>query len=386
MTGSPRIVLASRRAVEQKVWQASQLEFEDVVAEVDDVAWCLPRPLAGGPAVHLAHGVLNRAGRPVGRARRARMRPPVIDGAAGADLFFAVFADASEIGMLPHVGSTARGARARVAWLVELWSPQVEKASDYLRQLRGFDHVVVSNRSVVDAVERVSGVPCTYVPLAIDTERYCPPAHGAPERTVDVASWGRRLPGTHAPLVRAVADQELFYHFDTVSGPWSVLDHVEHRLGQARLLQRTRYSVVYRINDEPDRTERTGGEESLTNRYFEALAAGTIMLGSAPDSVEWGDAFPWEDAVVPIPAPAPGIVHTIRELDLDPGRLDRARAAAVTTFLRRHDWAHRWQEVLALVGMDEHPRLARRLVRLAARRRAWETRVPVAGGPHRPGG
>lgn len=386
VTASPRIVLASRRAAEQKVWQASQLEFEDVVAEVDDVAWCLPRPLAGGPAVHLAHGVLNRAGRPLGRARRARMRPPVIDGADGADLFFSVFADASEIGMLPHVERTAQGARARVAWLVELWSPQVAQASDYLRQLRGFDHVIVSNRSVVDAVERISGVSCTYLPLAIDTERYCPAAIGAPERTVDVASWGRRLPGTHAPLVRAMADQELYYHFDTVSGPWSVLDHAEHRLAQARLLQRTRYSIVYRINDEPDRTGRTGGEESLTNRYFEALAAGTIMLGSAPDSVEWDDAFPWADAVVPIPAPAPGVVHTIRELDRDPDRLERARAAAVTTFLRRHDWAHRWRQVLALAGMDEHPRLARRVDRLEARRRAWEARVPASrGGSRGPG-
>jgi hypothetical protein len=373
-----RVALASRRAAEQKVWQASQLEFEDVIAEVDDVAWCLPRPLGGGPGLHLAHGVLNRAGRPLGRARRARMRPPVED-VDGADLFFAVFADTSEIGMLPHVTRTVRRARARVAWLVELWSPQLDQASDYLRQLRGFDHVIVSNKAVVEAVEQLVGVPCTYLPLAIDTERYAPPALGAPERTVDVASWGRRLPGTHRPLVRAMAEEGLVYHFDTVSGPWSVLDHTEHRLAQASLLQRTKYSIVYRINDEPDRLERTGGEESLTNRYFEALAAGTIMLGTAPATVEWDDAFPWADAVVPVPAPAPGIVETIRELDRDPDRLARARAAAVTTFLRRHDWAHRWREVLALVGMEEPPRLAERLDRLEVRRRAWEAREPSLG-------
>ena len=134
-----------------------------------------------------------------------------------------------------------------------------------------------------------------------------------------------------------------------------VSDHVEHRLAQASLLQRARYSIVYRINDEPGRVGRTGGEESLTNRYFEALSAGTIMLGTAPDSVEWGDCFPWPDAIVPIPAPAPDIVSVIDELDGDPARLNRARAAAVSTFLRRHDWAHRWREVLALVGMDELP-------------------------------
>lgn len=373
MTTSSRIVLASRRAVEQKVWQASQLEFEDVVAQVDDVAWCLPRPLGGGPAVHLAHGALNRAGRPFGRDRRARMRTP---GGARSDtsagLFFAVFADANEIGMLPHVEAAAQGATARVAWIVELWSPQLGQAADYLRQLRGFDHVIVSNRAVVEAVERICGVPCSYLPLAVDTDRYAPPRPQTPIRTIDVASWGRRFQGTHEPLVEAMADNELFYHFDTVRGPWSVTDHVEHRLAQARLLQRTRYSIVYRINDEAGRVDRTGGEESLTNRYFEALSAGTIMLGSASNSREWDDCFPWPDAVVPIPAPAPDIVRTIRELDRDPARWERARAAAVTTFLRRHDWAHRWRDVLTLVGMPEHPRLAERLNHLEARLSAWE--------------
>ncbi len=152
-------------------------------------------------------------------------------------------------------------------------------------------------------------------------------------------------------------------------------DHVEHRVAQASLLHRTRYSIVYRINDEPGRVGRTGGEESLTNRYYEALAAGTIMLGTAPDSVEWDDCFPWPDAIVPIPAPAPDVVELIRELDRDPERLDRARAAAVTTFLRRHDWAHRWGEVLALGGMDPHPRLAGRLQHLQARLHPWETPV-----------
>jgi hypothetical protein len=377
MTGSPRVVIASRRGIEQKVWQASQLEFEDVVAEVDDVAWCLPRPLGGGPPVRLAHGLLNRAGRPLGRDRRARMRPPPAGGEdVAAELFFAVFADANEIGMLPLVRRTAQAAGVRIAWIVELWTQQLAQAADYLRQLRDFDLVIVSNRAVVDAVQQITGVPCSYLPLAIDTDRYVPPGHGAPARTVDVASWGRRFAGTHDPLVQAMADQRLFYHFDTVRGPWSVTDHAEHRLVQARLLQRTRYSIVYRINDEPGRIGRTGGEESLTNRYFEALAAGTIMLGTAPDSTEWDDAFPWPDAVVTIPVPSPGIVSTIRELDRDPDRLDRARAASATTSLRRHDWAHRWQEVLALAGLDPHPLLSERLDRLGSRLATWETRVP----------
>lgn len=369
-SGRPRVVIASRRGVEQRVWQAAQFEFEDVIAQVDEVAWCLPRPLAAGPAVRLGRGVLNRAGLPFGRSRRGPMRPPA-DPAVAGDLFFALLADANGIGMLPHVAEQAGAAEQRVAWIVELWTRQVPDVADYLRQLRGFDRIIVSNRQVAGAVEELSGVPCSYLPMAVDAERYAPRLPNLPARQVDVASWGRRLQGTHAPLVQALADGRIYYHYDTVDGA-DVTDYVEHRLAQASLLQRSRYSVVYRINDEPGRIKRTGGEESLTNRYFEALAAGTIMLGSAPDSEEWNEAFPWPDAIVPLRAPAPDVLDVIEELDRDPARIDRARRAAISTFLHRHDWAHRWREVLALVGVEEHPRLAQRLDRLRERAGAWD--------------
>lgn len=377
---APRVVVASRRLVEQKVWQAAQLELEDVVAEIDDVAWCLPRPLSAPPAARLARGALNRAGLRVGRARRSLVRAPVPPRPAGpTELFFAVFADANDIGMMPYVAAHAAAAARRVAWIVELWTPQLPRVADYLQQLRGFDHVIVSNSSVARAVTSMTGVPCSYLPMAVDAERYAPLVPDGVVRTVDVASWGRRLPGTHAPLLRALAERRLHYSFDTVRGAWDMTDHVEHRLAQAALLQRTRYSVVYRINDEPGRVDKTGGEESLTNRYFEALAAGTVMLGTAPATAEWSEAFPWPDAVVTVPAPAPDIVDLIDELDRDPERLERARRAAVSTFLHRHDWAHRWRDVLALVEMEEHPFLTERLGRLEDRARPWDAPLPVAG-------
>ena len=379
MSGGARVVLASKRLVEQRVWQAAQCELEDVVATVDDVAWCLPRPATDPPGGRLVRGALNRAGRPLGRDRRGAMRRPAPYGPVRpAELFFAVFADANEIGMMPYVAAHARGASRRVAWIVELWTPQLTRVADYLRQLSDFDLIVVSNRAVVPAVRAITGVRCVYLPMAVDADRYAPPRPGTPPRTVDVASWGRRFSGTHAPLVRALSEGRLNYVFDTVRGAWEVTDHVEHRLAQAALLQRTRYSVVYRINDEPGRIDKTGGEESLTNRYFEALAAGTVMLGTAPATPEWSEAFPWKDAVVTIPAPDPGIVDLIEELDRDPERLERARRAAVSTFLHRHDWAHRWRDVLALVGMDEHPLLAERLARLEERARPWDDLAPVA--------
>lgn len=357
-TADARTVVLSLRGSAHEVWLASQFEFEDVVAAVDDVRIVAPAGRAVTPARAVLHGGVNRARRRVGLPRRRLM---VDDrSASDAELFFAVFAAPHEIGALAHARDHVARAQVKVAFIVELWRPQLPAVRDYLRQLRGFDHIFLFNRGSIADVEAITGVPTSYLPTAVDAVRFAPPVP-PPDRVIDVTSYGRRLPGTHAALRAAAARDGLYYHYDTVRGAFDVSDHVEHREMLAATLQRSRYAVVYRNNDEPSRVARTAGEESLTNRYFEVLAAGAVMLGSAADTPDFGACFDWPDAIVPVPAPAPGVAEVVAELDADPGRLARARRAGITQSLRRHDWAHRWRDVLETVGVAPRPALAERL-------------------------
>lgn len=373
MGGQPRVVVLSRRAVEQHVWQAYQYEFEDVIAEVDDVALLTPPAAATGELVRLGRGALNRARRAVGLSRRGAMRP--VRDAVDADLFFAVFAAPHEIGDLAAVRPQLARSRRKVAYLIEMWSTQVKRQSDYLRRLRGFDHVFVFNRHVAAAVERISGVPTTYLPHATDTELFAPPVPG-PFRHSDVTSYGRRAAReTHLALVEAMRAGRLCYTYDTIRGPFQVTDHREHRLALANLLQRSRYALVHKINDTTSKLGLTAGEEMLTTRYFEVVAAGAVMLGTAPDLQDYRDAFDWPDALITIPVPAPHIADIIAELDGDPERLARARRANITHALRRHDWAHRWMQVLQVAGLEPLPALGERVQRLHRRAAAHEQAV-----------
>lgn len=367
-----RTAVLSLRASAHQVWLASQFELEDVVTAVDDVRLVAPTGRVLSPTGAVRHGLANRARRTVGLPRRRPVVPP--DEVVDAELFFAVFAAPHEIGVLPSVRRQVERSAVKVAYVIELWAPQLPGARDYLRQLRGFDHIFLFNRDAIPAVEEITGVPCSYLPTAVDAERFAPTVP-APERTIDVTSYGRRLPVTHEALRREMASGRLHYSYDTVRGAFDVTDHVEHRDALAATLQRSRYAVVYKNNDEPERVQRTGGEESLTNRYFEVLAAGAVMLGSAPDVPDFVACFDWPDAVVPIPAPAPDVAEVIAGLDADPGRTAAARLAGITGSLRRHDWAHRWQEVLAAVGLEPRPALDARLAQLAARASAHEAAV-----------
>jgi hypothetical protein len=361
--------VVSRRAAEQKVWQASQYEFEDVIGAVDDAALLAPLGRRQGPGSRLLHGAVNRAGAPVGRARRAAMEKPHAVG--DCELLFAVFAAPHEIGVLPVVAEQLARATTKIAFIVELWVPQLRGVRDYLRQLRGFDHIFMFNRDAMPAVREITGVPTSYLATAVDALLFAP-EHPGPTRSIDVTSYGRRLQGTHDALLRAMVDGRLTYDYDTVRGAFDVTGHWEHRLALATTLQRSRYAVVYRNNDEPGRLARTGGEESLTNRYFEALAAGAVMLGSAAECDDFERCFDWADAVVPIAAPEPDVVDVIEALDRQPERLARARSSGIARSLRRHDWAHRWQEVLDAARLRGLPGLDDRLRRLDTRADGWD--------------
>jgi hypothetical protein len=73
------------------------------------------------------------------------------------------------------------------------------------------------------------------------------------------------------------------------------------------------------------------------------------MIGTPPRIQSFDDNFDWNDAVIEVDDRS--VLESIATLDLDPARLDRIRRENVTNSLRRHDWVHRWQQVLDAVGL-----------------------------------
>ncbi len=139
---------------------------------------------------------------------------------------------------------------------------------------------------------------------------------------------------------------EIFYEFDSVC-PERVWDTAEHREHLAGVLKRSRYVIVN--PGKYNRLSETSGQQELGFRFFEGAAAGAVMIGSAPRIQSFDDNFDWTDAVIEVDDGS--VLESIATLDLDPDRLDRIRRDNVTNSLRRHDWVHRWQQVLDAVGL-----------------------------------
>jgi hypothetical protein len=272
------------------------------------------------------------------------------------DLFLAVFNHPYELFTLNAVAGWRERCRVAACYLIEAWDGQLP---EYLLDLlKGFDHVFVGVRDTTEKLARITGRPCSYLPMAVDTLRFRPRADSP--RAIDVCGVGRRSKVTHAALVRLAQTEGLFYFYDTIAQApigrghlkqvtFQVTDHREHRLLFSNLLKRSRYFIANRAY--ADQPSRTGGVDEIAARFYEGAAAGAIMIGEPPQSDDFRDQFGWPDSVVRMPFDAPDVGELIRQLDADPERTARARKHNVANALRRHDWVYRLRTVLETLGL-----------------------------------
>jgi hypothetical protein len=355
--GESRVVLLSMRQLSRLVGYCAAYEFEDIVAEVMGAEIVAPtdqRGLDVSRRVYKATRLLTGSRR---LAESLRPHATARTLTSGHDLFLAVFNHPYELFTLNAIAGWRERCRVAACYLVEAWEGGLP--TYLLELLRGFDHVFVGVRDTTERTAQITGRPCSYLPMGVDTLRFHPSRAGSP-RAIDVCGIGRRSKITHEALVRLAQTKGLFYFYDTVAQAsigrgilkqvtFQVTDHREHRLLLANLLKRTRYFIANRAH--ADQPSWTGGVDEIAARFYEGAAAGAIMIGDPPQTDDFRDQFGWQDSVVRMPFDAPDVGDLIRQLDADPERTTRIRRDNVTNALLRHDWVYRLRAVLETLGV-----------------------------------
>ncbi len=341
------------RRVHDLVAFCGSYEFEDVIAAATGADRI---ELLDYDAVEVARRAYKLGRFVTGSKRVASALSPAVGGTKLAreyDLFFPIFNDPFELFALAAVPDWRARCRVAVCFICELWW---RRMPEYLLELLSeFDHVFIGVQHPRAQVARITGKPCTYLPLAADVVRFAPPP-AAPPRTIDVCNIGRRSAVTHAALLQLARQRRIFYYYDTVraSGDdrkqvtFRVSDVEEHRMLFANLLQRSRYYVANRARmNEPQRSE----DQEISARFYEGIAAGAVLVGEPPRSLEFKRQFDWADAVMPLPVDSPDAGEVLARLDADPARLDAARRNNVGQAALRHDWLYRLRAVFDAVGL-----------------------------------
>lgn len=257
-------------------------------------------------------------------------------------------------------------SQIRVLYLFELWVSTIESDSRYLRILEGFDFVFLLHKSPTTRLTRFTAAGVHWLPPAVDC-LVATPVPVPPQRCVDVYSYGNRSAPVHQRLLELSERRSLFYLYDSLSSTDSrVKSWSEHRLLIANTIKRSRYFIAFNpATLAGEKSSKIAGEQVLASRLFEGAAGGAVILGSAPQSAEFLEAFPWTDSVVEIDPDGTDIESTIASLDAQPDRVNRLRTAAITGSLLHHDWVYRWEAVLSKLGLAPLPQLEQRKRRLA---------------------
>ncbi len=363
-----KVLLLSQRRIADLVAYCVAYEFEDTFAAVTGAQRI---DVTNLPALELSRRAYKLARLASGSPRIARRLVPyprnkvVLE--RDFELFFPVFSHTFELYSLATIPNWRQRCRKAACFITEVWSDMLP---EYLLELlSAFDHVFLGHRHSVQDVARITGRPCTYLPLAVDVPRFTPASLDQP-RPIYVCNIGRRSQVTHQALLEEAERQQSFYYYDTVAASGADLKHRtfhvdsphEHRGMLATVLKHSCYYIANRgyIN----KPEFTAGRDEISARFYEGAAAGTVMIGEAPRTEEFKRQFDWPDAVIHVPFDSPDIGRILEELNGDPERLRAVRRNNAREAALRHDWLHRIQVVFDSLGLTPTEKMHARAQRL----------------------
>lgn len=349
------LLLSHRNLYEPTAWRGPCRELEAVITEVDAVDVIVPRKGQW-------YRQRNLNAQRIGKYTPIRLNPGVqtVRLKKDYDLFFTVCEKTSELQNVKAIKGWRERSRIAICWMTEFYEHEIHEYKSILRTLSDFDFILFTFSSI-NAFKSLFGQRVAFLPYGVDAIKFCP-YHQRPPRFIDVLSIGSRAHTTHQALLRMAKDDGILYIYDTFKD-LTVYDVDEHRLQLSNLAKRSRYFIVNPGSiDEP---EKIGGQLEIGPRYFEALASGSILLGDQPRSNEFNGIFNWPDAVIHVPYGSENIREVIHALDKDVIRQVRISNQNIVEALSKHDWAHRWESVLKLAGLQPLSKVLERKQRLA---------------------
>lgn len=368
------VLLSSNYNAWPEPFNGQAYAFLNVIAQVEDADFLMPGPAphSAGRGVNpslgylwheLSHRVMSQAWRRLGRPGLSNATPVTVT--RDYDVFLFVCQFPLELTALRRMKNWRKRCGKAYAYLLEGWPERFPHQAQELRMLDAFDHVFVLNAESIPALRQYTSTPISFLPSACDTLLACP-YPDTPARSIDVLSLGRRIPELHAKLAALAARDGNFFYVHDVLKAGAVVDWAEHRSQSAAMIKRAKYFIAYDFTVDTVGVFKGVRKNALATRYFEGTAGGAIVLGSRQQCPEFADHFDWPDAVIELPPGTPDLGAFFRDLGSQTERLERARATNVSQALLRHDWAHRWDQLLDTVGLPRSARLQQRIEQLAS--------------------
>ncbi len=354
-----RTLVWSQRNIQNFVYNSCLYEFEDIIGTVDQAEVISPQQydLLGKGIKKLVKSQTKQF--PILTKINPYRQSMSLE--KEYDVFFTIIDFPWNLSSINLLDNWRKKSKFTVCYLIELWRKDIPQLKNFLKSLNNFDLICLGHAEIVDEVQEITQRPCMYLAPGVNTVKFYPDPQQ--QRSIDLASLGRRSSVTHQALLELAEQRNFFYFYDYISGADLRNDqHQSHRTLIANTLKNSRYFITNhaKINQ----PEQTQGQIEIGYRFFEGAAAGSILLGCPPNNQVFKDYFNWDNAVIPIAFDEPNIANIIAKLDSQPELLKQIRINNVVNSLRKHDWVYRWEQVLTKLGLPTTDEMEERKIYL----------------------
>jgi len=246
---------------------------------------------------------------------------------------------------------------------------------NWLRSFSAFDRIYLGIGDDVAEIAGHLGVKTAYLPMASNVfGAAAKPFETRLDRPISVSAIGRqkeKIVSSFCDHLNRPDSDEIVYYTNLLSvGEATDLDRYRAMFWQ--ILRKSRISVSFdHFFTSPEKAQMS----YVGPRWFESLAAGTVVVGKAPPSEDRTRLLDWQDAAIDLSAdPAEASDELLALLANE----DRLRAASRETLVQmslRHDWGHRLAELLEAEGLARPEKLTTRLEKLRGNAEALRTGI-----------
>ncbi len=359
VSASRDLLIFSQRNLNDFVSRCSGFEFEDVIADMEIADIIAPprskeRWFPYNPKRWLSKRTDLFRHWPSGVQKRYLERD--------YDIFFCEVQKPLELLALDALPNWRERCGIAICVLEEVWSKDLERLMPLVRTLADFDLIGCAFSDTCDALHRITGKPVIHLPGGADMGRFAPVSLTV-DRPIDVYSMGRRRPEIHDRLLKVIQERAGFYLYDSVTKPPITADHVVHRDLLANLIQHTKLFMVdiAKIGH----ADQKYGNVAWGPRHVEGIAGGAIQIGYAPETDDYMEYFDWPESVTRLSEDPDEAIEQIVNLLDNRAEQDRMRKINLARALRKHDWLHRWAQLLKHLNIPGSEGMARRSQQLS---------------------
>lgn len=237
----------------------------------------------------------------------------------------------------------------KILYLFDTMERQIPAIRKVLQSCK-WDLTITSFSGAVPYLEAGTGRKWHCVPQGVKLDRFRPSDGAA--RIIDFCSYGRRLGRIHASLQKFCASAGLQYDYTTTTGLRADTKPQEHYGLYAWHLKHSIFNLSWPV--EITTPGRVRSFSPITCRWFEAAAAGNVIVGKAPRDPGFTELF-GPDAVVEVdPDLSDDDLETVwRKLwDSRCALLETARQR-YCTYSCEWSWGARVRRMLNLAGLPE---------------------------------